>query len=106
MDHLHNAGIVGPSRSADAFREAARSENTRIAYEKGWRCFTAWCRSVDLAPQVAKPEDIVRFLVTMAKRGPRWRQQAARAEYNSALSHWPETTNGVGWDPHHQPPRI
>ena len=70
MDHLHNAGIVGSSRSADAFREAARSENTRIAYEKGWRCFTAWCRSVDLAPQVAKPEDIVRFLVHDGERGP------------------------------------
>ncbi len=70
MDHIHNAAIVGSSCSADAVREAARSKNTRIAYEKGWRCFTAWCRSVDLAPQVAEPEDIVRFLVTMANEGP------------------------------------
>ena len=70
MDHLKNLPIVGASFSADEFRDAARSENTRIAYEKAWRCFTAWCRSVELAPQVAKPEDIVRFLVTMANEGP------------------------------------
>ena len=70
MDHLHNSAMVGYSCAADAIREAARSENTRIAYEKGWRCFTAWCRSVDLAPQMAEPEDIVRFLVTMANEGP------------------------------------
>ena len=70
MDHLHNAAVEGTSFTVDGFREAARSENTRIAYEKGWRCFAAWCRSNDLVPEVTKSEDIVRFLVTMANEGP------------------------------------
>ena len=70
MDYLHNSANVGTAISVDEFREAARSENTRIAYRKGWSCFTAWCRSTDLAPQGAGPDDIVRFLVTMANEGP------------------------------------
>lgn len=70
MNYLHNAAIQGTSLSADEFRRAARSENTRIAYGKGWKCFTAWCRCTDLAPHDAGPEDIVRFLVTMANEGP------------------------------------
>ena len=70
MDYLHNSATVGTAISVDEFREAARSENTRIAYRKGWRCFTAWCRSMDLAPQDVGPDDIVRFLITMAKEGP------------------------------------
>ena len=53
----------------EAIRKAARSENTRIAYEKGWNCFSAWCQSVDLAPQEAQAVDIVRFLVAMAHEG-------------------------------------
>ena len=64
MDHLDNATM------ADLVREAARSENTRIAYSKSWRCFAGWCRSVDLAPKEARPEDIVKFLVAMANDGP------------------------------------
>ena len=47
------------------FREAARSDNTRLAYDKGWRCFAEWCQSNNLVPLHAKTDDVVKFLVTM-----------------------------------------
>ena len=70
MDHTQSRPAIGYAFSADTFREAARSENTRIAYDKSWKCFANWCRSVDLVPQSAKSEDVVRFLVAMANEGP------------------------------------
>lgn len=66
MNYLDNAGGLGNAPCGDMLRKAARSDNTRTAYEKGWRCFSSWCRSVDLVPREAKPDDIVRFLVAMA----------------------------------------
>ena len=69
MDYLHNGASGVDSVAENAFREAAHSENTRVAYEKGWKCFTIWCRGADLAPLEAKAEDIVRFLVAMAIEG-------------------------------------
>lgn len=69
MSHLHQAEVAGSARYVDAFRQAARSENTRIAYEKGWKCFVSWCQTVGLVPQEAKSHDVVRFLVTMASEG-------------------------------------
>ena len=50
----------------EVLRKAARSENTRVAYEKGWQCFASWCQTVDLVPGEAKTDDVVRFLVNMA----------------------------------------
>ena len=47
------------------FREAARSDNTRLAYDKGWKCFAEWCQSMKLVPLEANTEDVVRFLVTL-----------------------------------------
>ena len=70
MAILSNATNVEASLSVDTLRKAAQSENTRIAYGKGWRCFTDWCRSVGLTHETSMPEDIVRFLVTMATKGP------------------------------------
>lgn len=70
MDYSHNAAALRHSCYAEAVREAARSENTRVAYEKGWKCFTTWCQSVDLVPQEVEAHDIVRFLVAMAYEGP------------------------------------
>ena len=66
MNYPDNAEDSGNARCGDMLRKAARSDNTRAAYEKGWRCFSSWCRSVDLVPREAKPDDIVRFLVAMA----------------------------------------
>lgn len=67
MNYPHNAADL--EHCAGAVRKAAHSENTRIAYEKGWKCFIAWCRSVDLVPQKAESDDVVRFLVAMASEG-------------------------------------
>jgi len=66
MDYLHNAASVATPVAADAFENAARSENTRVAYEKGWKCFTIWCQNEDLVPLEAKAEDVARFMVAMA----------------------------------------
>ncbi len=69
MDYLNNAAALEHTCRVDAFRKACRSENTRLAYQKGWRCFISWCESVDLVPQEAEPDDVVRFLVAMASEG-------------------------------------
>jgi len=66
MHNPRNATNPTYSDSIEALREAARSENTRTAYRKGWGCFVSWCESVGLVPLEAKPDDIVRFMVTMA----------------------------------------
>ena len=50
----------------DTIRQAAYSENTRIAYEKGWRCFTRYCDGRGLCPYEATSEHIVEFFATVA----------------------------------------
>lgn len=75
---------------AEAVRKAARSENTRIAYRKSWKCFAKWCRGIGLDPQSAQPDDIIRFLVAMAKSGPTGRKPLALNTlrlYRSGLNH-------------------
>ena len=59
-------GVFGVG-SADfgQLRYAARSANTRIAYEKGWRCFSGWCDSTGILPLDAGPGDVSRFFVAM-----------------------------------------
>ena len=69
MNYSHSAAFFGNAYCADALRNASRSDNTRVAYEKGWQCFISWCQSVDLVPQEAKPDDVVRFLIAMASEG-------------------------------------
>lgn len=53
----------------DLLQEAARSTNTRVAYEKGWLCFKEWCEGTGVSAVDAKPEDVVKFLVSMANEG-------------------------------------
>jgi len=55
--------------SGEVWRKAAQSENTRVAYEKGWQCFVAWCHEVNLVPRHARSEDVVKFLVKIANEG-------------------------------------
>ena len=50
----------------DELCNAAHSENTRIAYDKGWECFVSWCAESALEPLDAKPDDIVSFLIAMS----------------------------------------
>lgn len=59
--------LVG-SLAAETLREASQAPNTRIAYEKGWRCFAGYCRERDIEPSNAAPQDLVDFFVTLATR--------------------------------------
>lgn len=69
MDLKKDSAVLGSGGYGEVLRKAARSENTLAAYEKGWQCFVYWCQHVDLDPQEAKSEDVVRFLVAMASEG-------------------------------------
>lgn len=50
-----------PSDVSQMLRDAAQSQNTRIAYEKGWRCFEQYCDNEGLDPLQASPESLVQF---------------------------------------------
>ena len=65
-------GAGGAISVKDAL-DTSLAENTRAAYWKGWSRFAAWCRSRDLDPMAATPDDVAGFLVAMASepRSPR-----------------------------------
>ena len=69
MNSLDSLAILETACCGEVLRKAARSENTRAAYEKGWRCFVSWCQEADLVPEEAKSEDVVRFFIAMASNG-------------------------------------
>ena len=68
MDNLYSTTVLGQAGCADTLRKAARSKNTQLAYEKGWQCFASWCESVNVVPEQAKSDDVVRFLAVMASK--------------------------------------
>lgn len=48
---------------------SAVAPNTRLAYSKGWNCFTEYCRKQQVAdPLFASPETVARFLLDCATR--------------------------------------
>ena len=53
----------------ELLQEAARSPNTRVAYKKGWLCFREWCEETGMSAVEAKPDDVVKFFVSMANKG-------------------------------------
>ena len=57
--------LVG-SLAAETLHEAAQAPNTRIAYEKGWRCFAEYCGERGIDPLAAAPPDLVDFFVAGA----------------------------------------
>lgn len=57
--------VVG-TIAAETLREAAQAPNTRIAYEKGWRCFAGYCGQRGIDPLGASPSDLVEFFVNVA----------------------------------------
>ena len=70
MKYMDNSlAVLGSECCGEVLRKAARSENTRAAYEKGWQCFVSWCQEVGVIPREAKSDDVVRFLVSMASEG-------------------------------------
>lgn len=48
---------------SEQLRKASQAENTRIAYSKGWRCFTGYCKRYGIAPLSATPEQIADFFI-------------------------------------------
>ena len=67
VDELGQWALNG-SVVAEELRSAAQAVNTRIAYEKGWRCFAGHCEELGLDPLGAQPADLVGFFVVMATR--------------------------------------
>ena len=60
---------LGGARRAISVKDALRTslaENTRTAYRKGWNRFAAFCRSRDVDPMAATPDDVADFLVALA----------------------------------------
>lgn len=49
----------------DELRKAARSNNTRIAYDKAWQRFTRYCRNRQIRPQEARTQDITDFFIQL-----------------------------------------
>ncbi len=47
---------------------SALAKNTRIAYDKGWRCFECYCTSRKVEPFSATPEEVADFLIELATR--------------------------------------
>ena len=67
MDFTDGVAVLENECCAEVLRNAARSENTQAAYDKGWRCFVSWCQSANVAPRNANSDDVVRFLVAMVR---------------------------------------
>lgn len=63
-----NPSALNGDVGAEELRNAVQAANTRIAYEKGWRCFVGYCVQQDLDPLGALPSDMVGFFVAMATR--------------------------------------
>ena len=74
----------------DTIRQAAYSENTLIAYEKGWRCFAQYCDGRGICPYKAKSEDVVDFFVTLGGQSSHTRRRGMSLGtlrlYRSALN--------------------
>ena len=51
----------------------ALSERTRVAYQRGWQRFTAYCEQAGADPLGATPDDVASFLVSVAS-APRSRE--------------------------------
>ena len=70
---MNNMTTVGTTTSmlrdhddvAEALRMAARSQNTRIAYEKAWHRFTEFCDARGVRQYDARPDDVADFFIAL-----------------------------------------
>lgn len=46
-------------------RNAAQAPNTRIAYDKAWRCFERFCKAKNIQPLQASPDTLAEFFSTI-----------------------------------------
>lgn len=51
---------------SEQLRNAALARNTRIAYDKGWRCFSDYCHRQGIQPLSATPEEVAGFFIEIA----------------------------------------
>ena len=51
---------------SEQLREAALAHNTRIAYDKGWRCFSNFCHRRGIKPLNATPDEVAGFFIELA----------------------------------------
>lgn len=58
--------ILNAADFADQLHHAALAQNTRIAYDKGWHCFTEYCHRRAIQPFKAPPEVVADFFVELA----------------------------------------
>ena len=62
---------TSPSDIHNVVLSSAMAPNTRLAYNKGWACFTAYCARERIAdPLSASPEVVARFLLDCATQPP------------------------------------
>lgn len=52
----------------EQLRIAALAQNTRIAYDKGWRCFANHCHRQGIQPLNATPEEVADFFIEIATK--------------------------------------
>lgn len=55
--------------SAKRYASAARSDNTRRAYDAQWKLFVAWCADRNFTPMPATPQTIALYLTARADAG-------------------------------------
>lgn len=53
---------------SEQLRHAALAHNTRIAYDKGWRCFSNYCQHQGIQPLEATPEEVADFFIEFATK--------------------------------------
>ena len=58
--------VAKESDFSEQLRKAALAHNTRIAYDKGWRCFSNYCSQQGIQPLRATPEEVAEFFIEIA----------------------------------------
>jgi integrase len=71
--------------AAREYMKQARSLNTRVAYERGWRSFARWCASNGRNPLPADPATVAVWLAAMADGGD-GAKAWSRSSINQALA--------------------
>lgn len=66
IQSLNEAELRREIADAERFFEARHSENTRMAYARGWKAYTTWCRSRDLDPLNPDAGQVCAFLAAEA----------------------------------------
>lgn len=58
--------VLNETDFSEQLRNAALAQNTRIAYDKGWRCFSRYCHCRGIQPLNATPEEVADFFIEIA----------------------------------------